>query len=208
MLLSPYLTYHMDPVRRHSPIQKNDLIPMDEYALLRDDFRKSILDIKKPRRVSVGPDITFYFEHRLTLLWQIHEMLFIEKGGDDQIDDELQAYNPLVPQSHACVATMMIEIADIGRRRVLLQQWGHIERHISLVFDSEKVGAVFEDDIERTTVDGKTSAVHFLHFLMSDAQKKAFQKATQATLCIEHPHYHHTAIISDELRRLLQEEMT
>lgn len=207
MLLSPYLTYHADPLRRHHPIQKDDLIAVDDYVHVRDDFRQFILHFKKPRRVSVGPEITFYFEHRLTLLWQIHEMLFIEKGGDEQINDELQAYNPLVPKLHECVATMMIEIPEIERRRILLQQWGFIERHVSLVFGGEKVQAVFEDDVERTTVDGKTSAVHFLRFPMKERQQKDFLQTTQAYLCIDHPHYHHKTMLPDALLHLLQKEI-
>ena len=102
-------------------ISREDLMPLDQYARERRDHGRRIAEIKKNRRLSVGPDATFYFENFDTMLFQIHEMLHIERGGEEQVAGELEAYNPLVPKGRELVATMMIEIPDPDRRALRLR---------------------------------------------------------------------------------------
>lgn len=170
-------------------ITKEDILRLEDFESNRAEMRKAIIEIKKKRRIHVGPDVTFYFENKQTLLWQIQEMLFIEKGGDAQLEDELAAYNPLVPQGNELVATMMIEIEDEDRRRHTLSQLGHIENHVMLKFENEILIANPTDDMERTNESGKTSSVHFLHFTFTPSQQEKFKNAQQALLEIFHPRY-------------------
>ena len=135
---------------------------------MRDERRRQIAEMKKNRRVHVGPDVTFYFENFDTMLHQVHEMLAVEKGGEAQIEDELRAYNPLVPSGRELVATMMIEIDDPGRRDRMLRGLGGIESTAAFTVAGETITAVPESDVERTTKDGKTSSVHFLRFVFSE----------------------------------------
>src|SRR3546814_10622155 len=106
--------------------------------------------------LSVGPFCTFYFENYATMWWQIHEMLYIEKGGEEQIADELAAYAPLIPKGAELVATFMIEVDDAKRRPAVLTQLGGIDEKIVLEFAGHRVAAVPEDDAERTREEGKT----------------------------------------------------
>ncbi|MFO1145211.1 MAG: DUF3501 family protein [Rhodospirillales bacterium] len=149
---------------------------MAEYARVRDERRRAIAEMKKNRRLHVGPDITFYFENRATMLHQVHEMLAVEKGGEAQIEDELRAYNPLIPRGRELVATMMIEIDDAPRRDRVLRQLGGIEKTAAIEIGGKTIAAVPETDIERTTPDGKTSSVHFVRFPFTDAEVAAFRK--------------------------------
>ncbi|HYN37743.1 MAG TPA: DUF3501 family protein [Rhodospirillales bacterium] len=185
-------------------IDRSDILPMDQYARVRDARRRAIAETKKHRRVHVGPDITFYFENRETMLHQVHEMLAVEKGGEAQIEDELRAYNPLIPRGRELVATMMIEIDDALRRDRVLGQLGGIEAAIAITIGSETIRAVAESDVERTTADGKTSSVHFLRFPFTDAQAVAFRTpGTAAILAITHPNYGHMAAITEPVRTAL-----
>ena len=108
-------------------ITRADIIPLDEYTRTRRERRKAVTELKKKRRVEVGPFATFYFESYETMWHQIHEMLYIEKGGEQQISDELEAYNPLIPQGQELIATVMIEIEDPMRRARVLATLGGIE---------------------------------------------------------------------------------
>ena len=185
-------------------ITRADILPLDAYAPLRDDRRRQIAELKKNRRVHVGPDVTFYFENFETMLHQVHEMLTVEKGGEAQIDDELRAYNPLIPQGRELVATMMIEIDDTRRRERVLRELGGVENTIAFEFAGQQVAGVPEDDVERTTPDGKTSSVHFLRFPFSDAQAAAFRiPDTRVLLSIAHPKYDHTAGVPEGVRAAL-----
>lgn len=182
-------------------IQPSDIMPMPEYARVRDSRRRAIAQMKKNRRVHVGPDITFYFENRETILHQVHEMLAVEKGGEEQIADELRAYNPLIPRGRELVATMMIEIDDAVRRDRILRQLGGVEKTITLLIAGNAVPAEPESDIDRTTADGKTSSVHFLRFELSSEQIAAFRSAgTRIVLGISHPGYDHMAALPEAVR--------
>lgn len=182
-------------------ITRDDILSLDDYKKIRKENKASLIDIKKPRRVHVGPHATFYFENYQTMWSQIHEMLFIEQGGEEQIQDELEAYNPLIPNGKELVATFMIEIDDPVIRERTLYQLGHIEEHIYLSVDGEKSTAVPEQEVERTTEDGKTSSIHFLHFPLNENQIAKFQsRDCEVILGIEHAAYSHMAKITEETR--------
>lgn len=180
----------------HTPISKHDIVDNETFAQKRESWRTDIIALKKTRRMHVGPDITFYFENKATLLWQIQEMLYIEKGGEEQLEDELLAYNPLVPKGNELVATMMIEIDDLRRRHVMLRQLSYIDQHVYLCFGTHRIQAIAEDDIDRTDARGKTSAIHFVRFVMTAAQANDFKHATNSHMSVEHPFYTHTAPIT------------
>jgi hypothetical protein len=185
-------------------ITRADIIAMDDYGKSRRDRRRALAEAKRHRRIGVGPHATFYFESYDTMWMQVHEMLYIEGGGEAQIDDELAAYNPLIPQGRELVATVMFEIADEDQRRVLLARLGGVEETLELCVGDTVIKAVAEVDIDRTTADGKTSAVHFVHFPLSDDDVARFRDpGTRVTLGITHPAYGHIAIVPEETRAAL-----
>jgi hypothetical protein len=188
-------------------ITRDDILPLDEYERVRDERRRGIASMKKNRRVSVGPDVTFYFESYETMLHQIHEMLRIEKGGEAQIEDELRAYNPLVPDGHSLMATMMIEIEEPTRRARVLAELGGIEDCVTMEFDGQTVRAVPEGDVERTTEQGKTSSVHFLKFPFTPEQVKAFTAPdVRVVLGVSHSRYDHMSAIPQTVRAELAQD--
>ena len=177
-------------------ITRDDLLSMSDYGEQRRELRARAIAMKKPRRLEVGPFATFYFENYETMLAQIHEMLWIEQGGEEQIADELAAYNPLIPQGRELVATLMIEIDDPVRRATVLKRLTGVEDTVALKIGDSRAPAVpdLEDGVERTKDDGKTSSIHFLHFPLTDAQVAAFRDGeTPVLLEIAHEHYHHMA---------------
>jgi len=188
-------------------ITREDLMPLDEYAKIRRQHKATLVEKKQRRRIHIGPHITLYFENFDTMWAQIQEMLFIEKGGEDQIECELNAYNPLIPQGSELVATMMIEIEDENVRRRTLANLGHIEDMVAISFDGHSVKGTPEDDLERTTAGGKTSSVHFLHFSFTPEQIAAFKKDGAAvTIGIGHPNYGHIAILHENTRAALAQD--
>ena len=185
-----------------------DILPPAQYAAERAARRKAIIALKRVRRVSVGPIATFYFENYDTMFQQVLEMLHIEKGGAAQIEDELGAYNPLIPQGRDLCATFMLEIPDeVVRARTLLQLGG-VDESVYLDVDGARVHAVPETDVERTKDDGKTSSVHFLHFAFTDEQARAFTTpGARAVLAIEHASYGHMALLSEATRASLADDL-
>ncbi len=182
-------------------ITRADILDLADYEKIRKENKQKLIGIKKDRRIAIGPFATLYFENYDTMWAQIHEMLFIERGGEEQIEDELSAYNPLIPNGNELVATFMIEIDDPVRRDYTLRQLGYIEDMIYLSVDGEKSQAVPEQDVERTTEDGKTSAIHFLHFPLTETQKKAMlTEGTAVFIGIDHEQYGHMARLSDANR--------
>lgn len=185
-------------------ITRADIMPMEDYAKVRDDRRRSMSAAKRARRVPVGPDATFYFENYDTMLHQVHEMLYVEQGGEAQIEDELRAYNPLIPRGDALVATFMIEIDNAVRRARVLRELAGIEAHVAMTMGDMRVQAVSDDDAERTTPDGKTSSVHFLRFPFTDAQVQAFRAdGARVVLAVEHPAYTHMTVLPEDTRKAL-----
>ena len=193
---------------RKREITKADILPMPEYTKRRIELRKAVVALKKPRRVEVGPVATFYFECYETMLQQIQEMLYIEKGGDEQLVDELRAYNPLIPQGRELVATVMFEIDDPVRRTNFLNRLGGVEHTAFLKFAGASIAGVPEADQDRTNESGKASSVQFIHFPMDDAQAAAFKQAgQQVILGFEHPAYGHMAVLSEEARAALSRDL-
>lgn len=190
-------------------ITRADIMPMEAYGKVRKDKRREAIEVKKPRRVSVGPDATFYFENYATMWAQVHEMLWIERGGEDQIADELAAYNPLIPQGNELIATLMFEIDDPARREAALRRLTHVETMCSLRFAGETVTAVpTEDDhVERTKADGKTSSIHFLRFAFTPGQTQKFLAADEVQLAIAHPEYGHIAVLSPAAKEALSADL-
>ncbi len=185
-------------------ITRDDLMPMAEYTAVRIERRKRMSEIKKHRRVHVGPDATFYFECYETMWHQIQEMLYIEGGGDEQVADELTAYNPLVPNGSELVATLMFEIDDPDRRAAFLAGLGGVEETVTINLGGQTVSAVPETDVDRTTADGKASSIQFLHFPFNLEQISLFrQPGTQVTLGIGHAKYGHIAIMSENVQAAL-----
>lgn len=179
-------------------ITREDILPMETYAGLRSARRQELVALKKNRRVQVGPFATFHFESFETMWHQVHEMLFIERGGDAQVADELEAYNPLIPQGDELVATMMLEIEDAERRARTLARLGGIENTVALTVGEHVIRAVPEGDVERTRADGKTSSVHFLHFPFTAEQIAAFRApGSTVILGIGHPEYSHMAALPE-----------
>lgn len=185
-------------------IAEADVLPLAEYAKVRAERRRAITQLKKNRRLEVGPFATFYFESFDTMLHQVQEMLYIEKGDAAQVADELAAYNPLVPDGRELTATIMFEIDDPVRRARVLATLGGIEHQIHLRIGDEIVKGVAEEDQERTNAEGKASSVHFVHFPFSPAQVAAFRRpATEVMAGFSHPHYGHMAVLPDAVRTAL-----
>jgi hypothetical protein len=185
-------------------IEMSAIMPLPEYEKLRAERRRQMAEIKKNRRVEVGPFATFYFESYETMLHQVHEMLFIEKGGPAQIPDELAAYNPLIPQGSELVATVMFEIDDPVRRARVLAGLGGVEHKAFLRVGGAMVRGVPEGDQERSREDGKASAVQFLRFPFSPAEVAAFRgDAGDVVVGFDHPSYGHMAVMPPAVRRAL-----
>jgi len=178
-------------------IQKEDIMPLDIYTSQRKELRKKIVDYKRNRRIPLGPYATFYFESYETMLAQVHEMLYIEKGGDEQLKDELAAYNPLVPNGKELTATLMFEIDNPVSRAAFLGKVGGIEEKVYMKIDGELIKAVPEEDVDRTSAEGKASSVQFIHFKFNDDQIKKFKSnASQIELGIDHNEYFHSTKLS------------
>ena len=185
-------------------IEPSAILALADYAKERADRRRRISEVKKNRRLEVGPFATFYFESYDTMLHQVHEMLFIEKGGEAQIPDELAAYNPLIPQGSELIATMMFEIDEENRRKRVLGRLGGVEQTVTITIGSHVVRGKAEEDVDRTTAAGKTSSVHFLHFPFTGADITAFRDLSQpAILGIGHEGYQHMAMLSADSRKAL-----
>jgi len=184
-----------------------DLLPIAEYDQQRRTLKANLIPIKKQRRVEVGPFATFYFENYATMWLQVQEMLRIERGGEEQIAGELQAYNPLIPQGDELIATLMLEIEDGNRRNAVLLTLGGIEETIFLEIGTDVVRATPTEYDDRTTPDGKTSSVHWLRFKLTPEQIKHFRDGSErVVLGISHPNYGHMAVLSAETRAALAKD--
>ena len=180
-------------------ISREDIMPLDVYTKNRRDLRKNIVEFKKDRRVALGPYATFYFESYETMLAQVQEMLYIEKGGDEQLKDELAAYNPLVPNGKELTATLMFEIDNPVSRAAFLGKVGGIEKKVFMKVEGEKIKALPEEDVDRTSSEGKASSVQFIHFNFTVDQIEKFQSnSSEIELGIDHKEYSHSTKLSKE----------
>ena len=188
-------------------IESSDLLEYSTYAKERRSIRKEVVQMKKNRRVELGPHSTFYFENFFTMKAQIQEMLYIEKGGDEQLKDELEAYNPLVPQGSELVATYMFEIDNPNTRKKVLSSLGNVENKLFISINGTKLYAIPEEDVDRTDNSGKTSSVHFIHFKFSDKQVEEFKNSSsRIEIGTDHDNYLHTTVLSKEVKEALAKD--
>ncbi len=183
--------------REKREILKEDIMPIDVYIKNRKELRKNIVSFKKDRRIALGPYATFYFESYETMLAQVQEMLYIEKGGDEQLKDELTAYNPLIPNGKELTATLMFEIDNPVSRSAFLGKVGGIEEKVFIKIDGDLIKAIPEEDVDRTSAEGKASSVQFIHFKFSDEQIQKFKlDGAEVEIGIDHKEYSHTTKLS------------
>ena len=183
--------------REKREILKEDIMPLDVYTKNRKELRKNIVNFKKDRRIALGPYATFYFESYETMLAQVQEMLYIEKGGDEQLKDELVAYNPLIPNGKELTATLMFEIDNPVSRAAFLSKAGGIEEKVFIKIDGQSIKAIPEEDVDRTSAEGKASSVQFIHFKLNDEQIEKFKSdGVEVEIGIDHKEYSHTTKLS------------
>ena len=188
-------------------ISLDDIISNEEYGNIRSSKRREMIEFKKFRRLDVGPVASLYFESRDTMIYQIQEMAYVEKITREELDEELASYNPLVPNGRELTAAMMIEIDDPLRRKNFLSRLGGVEEKVKIVIGDIEIYADYEKDVDRTTSEGKASAVHFLHFKFNDELVEAFKnKENIIQIGIDHEAYGHLSIVSDRVREELAKE--
>lgn len=193
--------------RPKRPLTRADILPPGEYAAIRAEERRRISAVKRRRRLEVGPFATFYFENFATVRHQVQEMLYIEKGGEAQIADELAAYIPLVPQGRELIATVMFEIADPATRAARLGRLGGIENRVFLDVAGERVRGVPDPERENTSPEGKASSVQFIAFPFSHDQIARFKTpGTRVLAGFDHPDYGHIAVMPEMVRDALAED--
>jgi hypothetical protein len=188
-------------------LSRADILPLDEYVKIRRQRRREITELKKHRRIEVGPFATLYFENFDTMWQQVQEMLYIEKGGEAQIEDELAAYNPLIPQGSELVATVMFEIDDPVRRANALTRLGGIENCMFIEVAGERVRGEPDPTRENSSPDGKASSVQFLRFPFTPAQIAAFKApGARVVAGFDHPNYGHMAVLPEPVRAALAQD--
>ncbi len=186
-------------------LSRKDLYSLEEYAGIRNDFRAKVMAHKKNRQLPVGPNATLYFEDRLTLQYQVQEMLRIEKVFEAEgIEDELGAYNPLIPDGSNLKATFMVEFPDADERRQWLAKLVGIEHVTWLKVDGhERVTPICNEDLDRTTED-KTSSVHFMRFEFTPEMVADLKAGKALHAGIDHEHYRHeVSPVPDQVARAL-----
>tara|TARA_R110002124_G_scaffold220186_1_gene385991 strand:+ start:19 stop:603 length:585 start_codon:yes stop_codon:yes gene_type:complete len=171
-------------------LTRDDLMSLEAYSQARDDFKAQVMAHKRDRRLALGTNATLYFEDRMTMLYQVQEMLRIERIFEAEgIADELAAYNPLIPDGSNWKATFMVEFPDIDERRAMLRQLIGLENAVYLqVQGHEKIRPIADEDLERSDGD-KTSAVHFLRFELTDEMIAALKSGANLDAGIDHPNY-------------------
>jgi hypothetical protein len=190
-------------------LSRDELYKLEKYAEIRNDFRRKVMDHKNNRRLPIGPNATLYFEDRLTIQYQIQEMLRIEKIFEAEgIEDELAAYNPLIPDGSNWKATFMLEYPTVDERRERLAALVGIEGSIWMqVKGFDRIVPIYNEDLERSK-DDKTSSVHFMRFELTDEMVKALKDGASLAAGIEHPEYHYTVdSVADNVTRSLIEDL-
>jgi hypothetical protein len=188
-------------------ITPDDLLPLGEYDEQRKSLKQNLIPMKKQRRIEVGPFATFYFENYATMWLQVQEMLRIERGGEEQIAGELEAYNPLIPQGDELIATMMLEIEDARRRNTVLLTLGGIEETVFMEIGADVIRATPTEYDDRTSPDGKTSSVHWLRFKLTPPQIARFKNGQErVVLGVSHANYGHMAVLGSEARAALAKD--
>lgn len=188
--------------KKHN-ITAADILPMSEYVKIRTEKRRAIIAAKRARQIAIGPYAMATFENYDSMWLQIQEMLYIEKGGAEQLVDELAAYNPMIPKGDELTATVMFEIEDAMMRKKILAELGRVEYACFIRFAGEKIIGIPEADTDRTNEEGKTSSVHFLHFPFTKQQQAKFRQADEIEIGFSHAHYGHIARLSPANRDAL-----
>ena len=188
-------------------IEKSDILSRDEYKSKRKSLREKMVLRKKFRRVDIGPYVTMYFENKDTIIHQINEMVYIENGGDEQINDEISAYESLIPDGQELIATVMIEIDSPIKRAEFLAKMGGFEEQISIKVGDQLIKGRAELDGDRTTADGKASSVQFVHFEFNENAVEIINNhMDNVTISINHENYKHSSILNiDTVKELVKD---
>lgn len=192
-----------------SKLSRKDLYSLEEYSEIRDDFRARVMEHKKNRRLDLGDHLVLFFEDRLVMHYQVQEMLKAEKIFDAEgIQEELDAYNPLIPDGTNWKATMMIQYSDVAERQQMLQKLVGIENRVWLrVGDMDKVYAIADEDLERATEE-KTSAVHFLRFELTPGMISEVHRGATLSAGVDHPNHKVTVdTIADNVASSLADDL-
>jgi hypothetical protein len=190
-------------------LSREELFSLEQYAEQRSEFRDRVMAHKKSRRVNIGPHLTLYFEDKLTIQYQVQEMLRIEKIFEaGPIQEELDTYNPLIPDGNNLKATAMFEFEDVELRRKRLGELVGVENHIWLRVDGHEPSfAIANEDLERSTAE-KTSAVHFLRFELDDKMKDALQAGAKLELGVDNDFYLHKVHLDAVTRQSLLKDIS
>jgi hypothetical protein len=188
-------------------IEKSDILSRDEYKSKRKTLREKMVLRKKFRRVDIGPYVTMYFENKDTIIHQINEMVYIENGGEEQINDEISAYKSLIPDGQELVATVMIEIDSPIKRAEFLAKMGGFEEKISIKIGDQEIKGKAELDGDRTTADGKASSVQFVHFEFKGKAVEIIKNHMEnVTISINHENYKHSSVLNiDTVKELVKD---
>jgi hypothetical protein len=193
--------------RQKRRLTRDDILPLAEYLPVRRERHRRIGELKRRRRVEVGPFAIFHFENFETMRQQVQEMLYIEKGGEAQLADEIEAYNPLIPQGAELVATVMFEIDDPVCRAAVLARLGGVENHAFIDVGGMRVQGDPDPTRENTSPEGKASSVQFLKFEFSPEAISRFNTpGTQIFVGFDHPNYAHMAMMAEPVRAALAED--
>ncbi|HSM69575.1 MAG TPA: DUF3501 family protein [Xanthomonadales bacterium] len=185
-------------------LTRDQLMSLEQYAERRADFRQQVIDHKKHRRVGIGPHLNLYFEDRLTVQYQVQEMLRIERIFEPEaIEEELAAYNPLIPDGGNLKCTAMLEYQDVEQRKAQLAQLKGIENQVWLRVEGfDPVYAIANEDLERSNEE-KTSAVHFMRFELEPEMIDALHSGAELRLGVEHDLYRHQTTVTGDTRTAL-----
>ena len=185
-------------------LKKSDLYSLENYAVIRDEFRAEVMKHKKLRYIQLGENLRLLFEDRMTMQYQVQEMLRIEKIFEAEgIEEELDAYNPLIPDGQNLKAVMMIEFSDVEERKGALAKLIGVEREIWLQVEGfDKVYPISNEDLDRET-DEKTSSVHFMRFEFSSEMIAALKEDAVMKAGVDHPEYQYQVTIEDPVRQSL-----
>ena len=196
-----------DRVPQRGPLSPSDLLSLEQYARARGEFRARVLDHKRARTIAVGPNTTWCFEDRLTIQYQVQEMLRAERIFEAQgIQDELDAYNPLIPDGSNLKATLLIEFTDPGERAAALMRLKGIETRCYLLIADRSARAIADEDLEREN-ETKTSAVHFLRFELDGATRALLAAGAPLTAGMDHPAYTHAVELEAASRAALAADL-
>jgi hypothetical protein len=189
-------------------LTRKDLYSLEDYAQVRADFRARIMAHKKNRQVPIGAHVTLYFEDRLTMQYQVQEMLRVERIFEQEgIEDELGAYNPMIPDGSNWKATFMIEYGNEDERREALAKLIGVEEKVWVqVGEQARVWAIADEDLERTAAD-KTSSVHFLRFELTPEMAAGAKAGAAVAMGIDHPEYRYEVVVAPGVRDSLAADL-